>query len=474
MKRAARGPASLLAALFGRMGLLFLVMVLAVGSAAFITAQNRIDEIYDGQLIIGANVLRALMGDEIKEQAASARGGAPASELTIDDDVLSPEDREAFDNYADWRMFRVWRGPRLALRSDTGPPLARPPPGNGFTEVDGPQDRWRIYTLHVANSDVAVQVGERMDIRLVLVQGIALGLVLPLLLLVPIAALLIWLSLRDGLKALRGLIEEIGQRTMRDMSPIGLDGWPRDLQPLVRSMNLMFARIDRALSNERRFLDDAAHQLRTPLSAIKLQAQMIGDEDDPAERRLLAGQLVESVDRAAALTDRLLTLARLQSMPDSGAAGDLRQEAVETIADLAPVAARRGVALAFDGREAVPSGDPILLRLIVANLLENAVRHAPARSEVRVAVAARDGSAVLSVVDAGPGIPPREREKVLQRFYRGPAAEPGGAGLGLSIVGQAAQLLGGRVELKDRDDGAQGLEARVSLPLRLENAQSLG
>lgn len=464
MRAPARGGSSLLAALFGRMGLLFLVMVLAVGSVAFVTAQRRIDEVYDGQLIIGANVLRALMAEELREEGS---GAADETELQIDDAaLLSREDREAFDDYANWRMFRIWRGRRLVLRSDTGPPLLLPPQANGFSELAGPSGRWRVYTLHVPGKHVVVQVGERMDIRFVLVRGIAVGLMLPLLLLLPTAAALIWLSLSDGLQALRRLIAEIGLRTMRDLSPLPLDPWPRDLHPLVRSINLLFGRIDRAVRNERRFLDDAAHQLRTPLAAVKLQAQLIAGEDSPEERRALTAQLVASVDRAAAMTDRLLTLSRLEAWPEGGEGGDLREAAVSAIADLAALAARRGVELSFEGEGAFPGGDSTLLRLVASNLLENAINHAPAGSEVLTRVSRTAEGLELRVIDAGPGIAAADRSRVIERFHRGPSAGPDGSGLGLSIVTEAVRLLGGRLQLLDRPDGGPGLCAVVTLPQR--------
>ena len=460
---------SLLAALFGRIGLLFLLIVLAVGSIAFFTAQKRINEIYDGQLIIGANVLRALVDEEVSE-AAEAKN---LSELSVEDSaILSPDERQAFDAYADWRMFRIWRDGQLVMRSDTGPPLVAPPVQSGFSEIAGPKHRWRVYSLRVARQNVVVQVGERSGIRLVLVQGIALGLALPLLLLIPTAGVLIWLSLSDGLQALRTLIAEIGRRTLRDLSPLPLEPWPRDLHPLVRSINRLFERIDRSLQHERRFLDDAAHQLRTPLAAVKLQTQLIAGEADPAERQAMTAQLVESVDRASALTDRLLTLARLEaSRAPSGKAGDLREETVAALADLAPVAARRKVELSFEGRGAFTSGDPDLLRLIATNLVENAINHAPERSEVAVRLSSAAGRHRLVVTDAGPGIPPGERDKVLERFHRGPAASPSGAGLGLSIVGEAVRLLNGRLQLGEREDGAPGLRVEVEVPEALRGDQ---
>ncbi|MFC3070645.1 ATP-binding protein [Phenylobacterium soli] len=462
-RRPLQRPTSLLAALFGRVGVLLLVIVTVVGLLAFLTAQRRINEIYDGQLIIGANVLRALMSEELKE----APSPGALSELEVDDAaLLSPEDRQAFDNYADWRMFRIWRGAKLVMRSDTGPPVTAPPAENGFGEIDGPQDRWRVYTLHVPAKKVTVQIGERSDIRLVLVQGIALGLAVPLLLLVPTAGVLIWLSLSDGLRALRTLIAEIGRRTMRDLSPLSLDAWPRDLHPLVRSINRLFERIDRAVQNERRFVDDAAHQLRTPLAAVKLQAQLIASEADPAERQLMTQQLVESVDRAAAMTDGLLTLARLGAQGSAAGSGDLRDETVAAIADLAPLAARRQVELSFDGEGAFPGGDAVLMRLIAANLIENAINHAPEGSEVAVVLSRGEGRLRLSVADRGPGIPPAERARVLERFYRGPGAAANGSGLGLSIVNEAVRLLAGRLELRDREDGDPGLWVVVDLPAR--------
>src|SRR5579884_4071033 len=224
MARRPAGSSSLLTALFGRTVLLFVLIILIVGGLAFVTARASIDETYDGQLIISANVLRALMAEEAKE----AEG---PNQLEIDDSALqSAEDREAFDSYAQWRMFRIWRGRKMVLGSDTGPNLAAPPAREGFSEVDD-HARWRIYTLK-SKPDITVQVGERTDIRLALVGELALGLALPLLLMIPLAGALIWFTLRGGLQALRALIAEIGRRTMRDLSPLPLDPWPRDLHPL--------------------------------------------------------------------------------------------------------------------------------------------------------------------------------------------------------------------------------------------------
>jgi hypothetical protein len=254
-------PASLLATLFGRVGILFLLIVVSAGLATFVAAQRRVDEAYDGQLIIGANVLLALMSDELKE--AAAKDPADSTELQVDDaPLLSAEDRLAFDRYAEWRMFRVWLGPKMVLQSDTGPAEGAPPSKEGFSTLMAGKEPWRVFTLRVPSRGVSIEVGERQAIRLVLVRGIVVGLAVPLLLLIPAAAFLIWIALKGGLSALRLLFAEIGRRSMRDMSSLPLEPWPKDLHPLIRSINLLFDRIDRSLHQERRFLDDAAIERR--------------------------------------------------------------------------------------------------------------------------------------------------------------------------------------------------------------------
>ena len=454
-------PTSLLSALFGRIGLLVVAIIAAIGLMAFVSAQKQINKVYDGQLIIGANVLRALMTEELRNSSGGGRS------LEVDDaPLLSGEDRSAFNNYAEWRMFRVWRGKDLALRSDTGPPITGPPSAEGFSVARDDKWQWRSYTLKVPDRDVTVQVGERTDIRLVLVTGVVLGLAIPLLALIPTVAVLIWLTLNQGLQSLRLLIDQIGQRTFRDLSGLELEAWPKDLHPLVRSINLLFDRISRARVQEREFLDNAAHQLRTPLTAVRLQAQMITHETDPAEREELLRALVAGVDRTTNLTEQLLTLARLDAQLAAGQGGFLRQETVGAITDLAALAARRGIEITFeDGSEAQP-GDPVLLRLIAFNLIENALQHSPGGSEVTVRLVESHGASSLEVIDHGLGIPAAERENVVRRFYRGGTGDSPGAGLGLAIVAEAVRLLGARLIFDRRADGTSGLRVRVEFPRR--------
>lgn len=444
------------------MTVLLLAIVVTVCALMFWTTRAEVDKVYDGQLITGANVLRALMTDEIRERG---RGTTPEASLEIGDEWLSEEDRKAFDAYANWRMFRVWREGRLVLGSDTGPRLPPPPlDQKGFQTQQAGRKSWRIFSLPVPDAGVVIQVGERTSIRSVLVRRVLLELAIPLLLVLPALLALIWLALNDGLRAVRALVSEIGGRGSRDMSALDTEAWPADLRPLAESVNDLLSRLERSYEHERQFIDSAAHQLRTPLAALNLQAQLISDEDDPLERALQVSQLREGVARASELTEQLLTLARLGPQIGRDLTTDLRAEAGAALAEIAVVAAAKGVALALEGEAPAVKGDPALVRLILANLVENAVNHAPAGSEVQIQLSADRRFGWLTVSDRGPGIPPGERARVFQRFFRGANATGLGSGLGLAIVEEAARILSGRVALDDRDDGENGLEARLGLP----------
>ena len=449
--------------LFRRITALLVAIMLTVFGLMFVTARDEIDKVYDGQLITGANVLRALMSDEIKVRSQNR----PGVSLEIGDEWLSAEDRKAFDAYADWRMFRIWKGEQLVLGSDTGPRLPAPLGRKGFETEKVAGNSWRIFNLPVGEAGVIIQVGERTSIRSVLVNQILVELAIPLMLVLPASLLLIWLALKDGLRAVRALVTAIGDRGSRDLSPLDTKTWPLDLQPMARSVNDLLGRLQRSYEHERQFIDSAAHQLRTPLAALSLQAQLISQEDDPVERATQVQQLREGVTRASELTEQLLTLAQLGPRIGRDLTTDLRAEATAALAEIAVIAATKEVALALEGEAPRVDGDPALVRLILANLIENAVRHAPPGSEVQVLLSADRRLGWVSVCDQGPGIPKDERSRVFQRFFRGAHARGSGSGLGLAIVEEAARVLRGRVLLEDRRDGASGLEARLGLPKAL-------
>lgn len=447
-------PFSISFRLFRNVLLLAAAMIVLIGFLTYRSAEGEISEYYDSQLITGANVLRYLMNDELTGRAA-------ARKLEFGDELLSAEDKQAFNAYADWRMFRVWRDGRLALSSDTGPVESGPPKAAGFRDTSLGQHVWRVYSLVDTRNGVTIEVGEQDRIRVELLRKVELNLVAPLFVLLPLGGLLLWLGIQAGLDALKELIGQLERRSAEDLSPLQPDRWPSDLRPLIGSINQLFDRLTRAFGREQRFTDQAAHQLRTPLAVIKLRAQTALREADPVERDLLISQIPEGVDRASALVSQLLMLSRLHSGQLTPSTIDLAAEAEVARREFAPLAERRGARLTCSGHGVVVV-DAALTRVVMANLIENALIHGGEDVSISVAVSAGEGWGKIVVEDDGPGLSPDQRERAFQRFEQvSETAE--GAGLGLSLVREAARRLNGAVALETAGNG-RGLRAVFDFP----------
>jgi len=452
-----RRPSSLAAQLFRRIIILVALIGVAMGSLTYWAARSQIHKEADGQLVTAANVLYALMQDELRQ------GRTRSATLSVDDSLLSGEDLNAFRLSADRRMFAVFFDGRPILRSDTAPIAFLSPQLKGYATIETPDGSWRIYGLAVPADHLIVQVGERVAVRDVLLIQVADNILIPLLLLILGSAALLWLSLQDGLLQLRQLSQILADRSPRDIRLLRNEEWPVDLSLLVTTLNDLFARVDAAFWRERQFTDDAAHQLRTPLAALKIQVQTLARVQDAEERKLLTAALLEAVDRASLLVSQMLTLARLDAGEANREMLDIAGILIECVADQAGIAARRDVALAYDGDQTMMTeADATALRLIFSNLIENAVKNSPSESTVTVTLKARDGTVVVTILDQGPGIPESERLRVLQRFHR--SREGGvGTGLGLAIVASAIRVLHGHLLLESGPDG-RGLWVTVTLP----------
>ena len=313
--------------------------------------------------------------------------------------------------------------------------------------------------------------------RAELAAEIAEHLLKPMLFALPGLALVLLVAVGVSLRPLRRLADDVAARAPHRLTPITDSGTPREILPLVQRLNELFAGIDRALENERRFTADASHELRTPLAALKAQAQVALAATDEAERRHALDQILVGCDRATHLLTQLLTLARLDA--DSGEALQplaLRPIAADVLADAAGEAIARHCELVLADGDARVRGDVALLQAMLRNLVHNALRHA-APSRVEVHIERQGNRAVLSVSDDGRGLPEAEIEAVQQRFRRGASADfsaavPGGdageqnipgSGLGLSIVRRITELHGGSLILDHGPDG-RGLVVRIHLP----------
>jgi two-component system sensor histidine kinase TctE len=325
----------------------------------------------------------------------------------------------------------------------------------------------RIVALRVqeAGGKAQVRVAETLIKRNTLVSEILAVMLLPQLLLIAMAGLLIWHGVGRGLGPLERLRKDILRRSDKDLSPLEPSRVPAEVAPLVSALNELFARLDRAVAGQNRFIADAAHQLRTPLAGLKTQAELAMREDDPAAMRAALERVGRAIDRSVRLVNQLLALARADhshEQPLPATVLELGRLAREATAEWVARALDARLDLGFEAPEApIPiRGNAELLHELLDNLIDNALRYTPAGGSITVR-AMRDGKdATLEVEDSGPGIPVAERQRVLERFYRAEGTPGEGCGLGLAIVHEIASLHAAALSI---GEGAHGRGTRVTV-----------
>jgi two-component system sensor histidine kinase QseC len=278
----------------------------------------------------------------------------------------------------------------------------------------------------------------------------------------PLLALAVWWAVYRGVQPIRRLGRALAERQPQALDPVTLSHAPSEMMPMIASLNSLFERIGQLLESERRFTADAAHELRTPIAAIRMQAQVaMGEADEALRRHALQGTL-EGCDRATRLVEQLLSLSRLEAVEAPVmAAVDLRALAQRVVAELAPKAIGKQQTLEFEGDQpcSIP-GNETLLAVLVRNLVDNAVRYSPPAARIKVAIAQQNGQVVLSVEDSGPGLADADRQRLGERFFRVTGSLESGSGLGWSIVRRIAAVH--RLELQaGRSAQLGGLAVRV-------------
>jgi two-component system sensor histidine kinase TctE len=376
------------------------------------------------------------------------------------------------------RMLLVNQDDQVVYRLDAAdgrmlggdPSLAGPVPGNDLsprfrdTELHGIPMRmveaWMPYDGSSSPDDrVRVQVAETLNRRNRLAWEILASVVVPQLLLIVLAGVVVRVGVARGLQPLRRLQAAVSDRSHLDLSPIDVRDVPAEVKPLVEEVNELFVRLDKTLDFQNRFIADAAHQLKTPVSGLKAQIELALHESDPARVQHSLAQLYVSADRLSRLVRQLLSLAR----NEPGAAEavhlqaiDLHALAMEAAMDWVPDALKRGIDLGFEAAQAPVTidGDPDRLRELINNLIDNAIRYSRQDGRVTVVVGqTADGQARLSVSDDGPHIPVAERTRIFERFHRLLGTHTDGSGLGLAIVREIATLHQAGITLEEDSDG---------------------
>ncbi|MGB9494298.1 MAG: sensor histidine kinase N-terminal domain-containing protein [Azonexus sp.] len=320
-----------------------------------------------------------------------------------------------------------------------------------------PRDRW-----------VLVEVGETMEKRTQLANKIVASVILPQFVIIPLAVMLVWFGLSRGLRPLNRLRKRIENRDPADLSPIATHRVPEELEPLVEAFNEMLVRMKRNVEAQQRFVADAAHQMRTPLTGLKTQAQFAIREADPEALRHALRQIAAGVDRAGRLVNQLLTLARAEG----GEAAQHHHEPLDLVAlmrevveDWVMVALAKPIDLGYEADEsAMVNGNVFLLQELAKNLIDNALRYTPADGRVTCRVLCFGSKVILEVEDNGVGITEAQAEMVFERFYRADDAATEGSGLGLAIVQEIAAQHNASASLRPNPTG-HGSVARVVFPL---------
>jgi two-component system sensor histidine kinase TctE len=348
--------------------------------------------------------------------------------------------------------------PDLPLPRDNETPV----PGRVMLRTDTVRgEEVRVAYLWLAQSDnnrrlVLMQIAETMGKRSTLATEIITGVMVPQFIILPLAVLLVWLALVRGIRPLNELEQRIRARKPDDLSPIEESFIPQEVAPLVSSINDLLNRLKASLSTQKRFLADAAHQLKTPLAGLRMQADLAQRENDPKEIRNSLQHIARSSVRATHTVNQLLALARAETtgrnLPNTDI--DLAQLVTEVVQDSVPRALEHGVDLGYEGPSQIPrehhiDGNNTLLQEMVRNLVDNAINYSGRQGvvTVRVFFDPYSGVQILQVEDNGPGIPENERELVLQPFYRALGTNVDGSGLGLAIVQEIAQQHGADIAM---------------------------
>lgn len=396
---------------------------------------------------------------------------AQAAALLIVQQTQSIDDDDEIDTrvphpYAPKVAFQIFHEGQAVVRSANAPtePMI-PAKGEfeqGFATVQIDGNAWRVFSVRGTGEDTHIYVGERIDSRTAILLAVLRGTLWPMAAALPLLGLATWWAVRQGVTPLKKLGRSIAQRGPDDLAPVVMPQPPAELSPVLDALNQLFERIQTVWEAERRFTADAAHELRTPIAAIRTQAQVALAETDDALRQHALRATLEGCDRATRLVNQLLVLSRLESGATLALTKvDLSALAQRVVAELAPTAIAKQLSLEFEGeRPCHVAGDDMLLAALVRNLVDNAIRYSPPGASVLIRTTTDGANASLSVGDSGPGLADADRSRLGERFFRVPGTSESGSGLGWSIVQRIVDLHAAKVDVRRSHLG--GLEVEVS------------
>jgi two-component system, OmpR family, sensor histidine kinase QseC len=375
---------------------------------------------------------------------------------------------KALKDYHEKTGFQIWnRTGKLILHSISAPkiPLSDGKPGLSTLWLDG--QSWRVFTVYNKKNDLTIVVGERSDFRQKLENQLTQDSILIMLITYPFLGFLIWIIVGRGLDTLKKVAREVSHRAPSFLEPVDAESVPSEIEPLVVELNSLFHRLQEAFEREKRFAADAAHELRTPLAALRTQTQVALRAETPDGRDEALRKVLEGVDRATHVVQQLLTLSRMlpQSSINEPTHIDIAKVAADIAAQLVPIAIEKNIDLELiaPDNSTVIRGNITSIGILIRNLVDNAIRYTPAGGAVVIEIKPLGDKVILNVIDSGPGIPKQLRDRVFERFFRVIGNKAPGSGLGLGIVQQISRLHNAEIQLLTPSSG-KGLEFRIIFP----------
>lgn len=432
---------------------------LLAGTLTYHLASRQVDRLYDEDMVdFGEAALRLV---DVADDHLTANGRSDLiarSRKAIEG--LPLVRRESALGYALW-----YDGQQLFATG--GLPNGVEALGSGFSDLVQDGIHWRVLQLSTRDQSTRIWIVENLHHRSHTLHLLLLSSLFPLLLALPLLALLVWLGVSSGLAPLRGLAAQLHQRGARSLQPLALSRAPVEVHSLVNALNLLLERLGSAMEAERRLTSDAAHEIRTPLASLRTHAQVALRSSDPTVLTHGLRQVSQSVERITALMEQILLLARLdnEELHETFIRVDLGQLSEESIAELAPQAIAKHIELTLENQGGCQVlGVPVWLGIMLGNLVGNALRYTPEGGQVEVTLERHGPWVELWVRDSGPGVAATEQAAIFTRFYRSPGVSSStGSGLGLPIVKRVVEIHQGRISLHPGLNGT-GLGVRVELP----------
>ncbi|MEZ5814298.1 MAG: ATP-binding protein [Alphaproteobacteria bacterium] len=414
---------------------------------SYLFARYEIEEVYDAQLVHSAKVLLQLTQHEIMED---------------EDFDLGLENPDLQHKYERNLGFRIWVNNEIITQSENSRKFSDFEAPPGFSNQSVADHEWRFFVFINPANKIKIEVSERYDIRYELIFQLMISLILPALTFLPVIFVIIWIGVRQVLKPVVKISAMVDKRGSSDLSPIHTDKTPQEITPLLQALNRLFTRLEKSFIREREFTDNAAHELRTPLAAMKTQTQVLLKKAQAIpDCKEGLDNLHASIDRAANMVEQLLNFSRLQADQIEFEGIDLSLLAHEVLKEISPLAIKKKVNLEANiSHNIAVKGNKNALSIMLRNLIDNAIKFTPPGGKIKVAVLNDKNKVVIKISDTGVGISDSEKDKVFERFYRVQKNKQG-SGLGLAMTKWVCDLHGAEIVLSDNTPS--GLIVNISM-----------